>query len=78
MPKSKKPDVPKSVVLDNYYSSLIAGIMAGVMVYIAVVLRDTPYRSYAEAFFVHLVAIMVILGIGVLGAWTVVKFHQRR
>lgn len=77
MPKHKEAE-NRGIILENYYSNLIAGIMAAMIVYIAIVLRDTRYVSYAEAFFTHLIAILVIVGLGVLGAWTVVKFHRGR
>ena len=66
----------RNLLLENYYTTLIAGIMAAMIVYIAIVLRNTAYTSYAEAFFVHIIALMVIVGLGALGAWTVVRFYQ--
>lgn len=68
----------KSIILENYYSTLISGIMAGVIVYLAVTLRDAPYKSYAEAFFIHLIVLLIIIGMGILGAWTVMKFYRHR
>ena len=74
--KKTAAQAEKSAILEHYYTTLISGIMAGVIVYLAVTLRDTPYRSYAEAFFIHLIVILVIVGMGVFGAWTVMKFYH--